>query len=82
VTDINKANKEGDTALHYAARNGREAVVLLLLSHRANTLAMGKHGDPAEVHTRTRTRNISILHFTNNNTRRWHGKPDTKRWRS
>jgi ankyrin repeat protein len=49
VVDINKADKEGETALHYAARFGREAVVSLLLSHRANALAVAKQGRAAEV---------------------------------
>ncbi len=49
MTDVDKADKQGETALHYAARYGHAAVVSLLLSSRADTQKMSKHGNAAEV---------------------------------
>jgi ankyrin repeat protein len=37
VSDVDKADEEGETSLHYAARYGHAAVVSLLLSSRADT---------------------------------------------
>jgi ankyrin repeat protein len=49
VSDVDKADEQGETALHYAARYGHAAVVSLLLSARADTQMMSKHGNAAEV---------------------------------
>ncbi|ELR16222.1 Fbox domain and Ankyrin repeat containing protein [Acanthamoeba castellanii str. Neff] len=45
VSDVDKADEQGETALHYAARYGHAAVVSLLLS---DTRLISKHGNAAE----------------------------------
>ncbi|ELR13819.1 Fbox domain containing protein [Acanthamoeba castellanii str. Neff] len=47
VSDVDKADEQGETALHYAARYGHAAVVSLLLSS-ADTRLISKHGNAAE----------------------------------
>ena len=42
-----QADKEGNTPLHYAARNGHEAVVQLLVAAKIDTGAINNHGDDA-----------------------------------
>jgi ankyrin repeat protein len=49
VSDVDKADEQGETALHYAARYGHAAVVSLLLSSRADTRLISKHSNAAEV---------------------------------
>ncbi len=49
MSDVDKADKQGETALHYAARYGHSAVVSLLLSSRTDTRLIGTHGNAAEV---------------------------------
>jgi ankyrin repeat protein len=46
---IDLADKHGETALHYAARHGHVGVLSLLLASRADTRAIGTHGEAAEV---------------------------------
>jgi ankyrin repeat protein len=46
---IDLANKHGETALLYAARNGHVGVLSLLLAGRADTRAVGTQGDAAKV---------------------------------
>lgn len=50
ISRIDKADDNGDTALHYAAREGHGAVVTLLLRDGADALVQGKDGSPEDVH--------------------------------
>jgi ankyrin repeat protein len=42
--DIDARSSEGRTQLHWAARNGHEAIVRLLLEHQADTDVKTTHG--------------------------------------
>ena len=44
-TDVNKADRQGNTALHNAVRTGFESVVELLASHGANVNATNESGE-------------------------------------
>jgi ankyrin repeat protein len=45
---VDVADKSGETPLHYAARSGSETIVVML-SRKANTLAVGKNGTADQV---------------------------------
>jgi ankyrin repeat protein len=46
---INRVDKSGETALHYAARYGHVAVLSLLLASRADTRMFGTQGVASDV---------------------------------
>jgi ankyrin repeat protein len=49
VSNVNIANEQGQTPLHYTTRHGHTAVVSLLLSSQADTQLQSKHSSATQV---------------------------------
>lgn len=60
-TDVNKPDKSGYTALHYASRNGHYEICKFLISKRTNVNALTKAGRASPLHRCAAAGHINIF---------------------
>ncbi|MGH7636868.1 MAG: ankyrin repeat domain-containing protein, partial [Gemmatimonadaceae bacterium] len=60
-TDVNTAQGDGMTALHWAAERGDSAMTMVLLKAKANVRAMTRIGDYTPLHLAAKTGNAAVV---------------------